>query len=356
MRKFARGLGIPEAAAAGHLFALWGWAMTYAADGNLSGMGADDIAWAAGWTGDAQEFLTAAMQCGIRGTGFLEENERGEIVLHRWDEHMGDRFERREKEATRLREYRKKQSDPKAGDKPGDSVPSTYDVRTPYVHSTDDVRTAYVRGTYDVRGEEMKREENISPPISPPAGGGGREGEPTPAEPNEQKTAEPETAKYTGESLPAERPHDSGGARPTDGNEAEYPEAFAAFWAAYPRRVQKQVAAKAWRTLTKQGVGDADILSAAAAYGAATARKGTPPDRILHPSTFLHEGRWRDWLPPHGASYREALGHTTRGEARRDEPGSVSYADAVAKYGGAPTVDIAPGDWHEVQEQKEAAK
>ena len=173
LRKFARGLGIPEAAAAGHLFALWGWAMTYAADGNLSGMGADDIAWAAGWTGDAQEFLTAAMQCGIRGTGFLEENERGEIVLHRWDEHMGDRFERREKEATRLREYRKKQSDPKAGDKPGDSVPSTYDVRTPYVHSTDDVRTAYVRGTYDVRGEEMKREENISPPISPPAGGGG---------------------------------------------------------------------------------------------------------------------------------------------------------------------------------------
>lgn len=146
LKRFARGLGISRPTAIGHLFLLWSWAMDYAQDGDLSQFSEDDIAEAAGWEGDAEKFITEALRCGIRGPGFLENNSDGEIVLHRWDDHMGVELEKRKKEAERLRAYRKKQK--QAATEKDNSVHSTYDVRTQYVPST-----------YAVRGEERRREE-----------------------------------------------------------------------------------------------------------------------------------------------------------------------------------------------------
>lgn len=331
--KFARGLGIPEAAAAGHLFALWSWAMTYAQDGNLSGFEPDDIAGAAGWRGDAQKFFSEAMRCGIRGPGFLEENESGEIVLHRWEDHMGGHLEKRKKEAARLREYRQRH----AG-----------------VHSTYDVRTQYVPSTYDVTGQDKTRED--TPPYPPPGGGGVGAGVESP------RTETPPKAEQQEPSLPAEMAQGSAGARPnTDGKEADTPAAFAAFWATYPRKVQKQTALKAWRTLVKQGASDADILNAAAAYRSATRRRATPQDRIMHPSTFLRENRWQDWTPPDGASYLEekklAMGSApqSHGATARQTAvgGALSYAEAMAKYdkrSNGATVDLSPEEWRDMTE------
>ncbi|MBQ7263443.1 MAG: hypothetical protein IJR14_06950 [Synergistaceae bacterium] len=103
---------------------------------------------------------------------------------------------------------------------------------------------------------------------------------------------------------------ETGPKRPNDG-----PPGFRAFWAAYPRKVQKGPALKAWLALSRQGVPFEDIAEAAREYAKASQAKGTPPDRIQHPATFLHEDRWRDWLPPDGASYLEALRLAERGRA-----------------------------------------
>ena len=126
-----------------------------------------------------------------------------------------------------------------------------------------------------------------------------------------------------------------------------YPPDFELFWAAYPRKVQKQTAFKAWLGAVRHGVKLEDLVNAAAAYQTAGLKHGTPTDKTLHPATFLHEDRWKDWLPPDGASYRESLVISMRG---RDSPGKAdipkSYEEAVAMYrhGGAIDVKVTEND------------
>ena len=142
-----------------------------------------------------------------------------------------------------------------------------------------------------------------------------------------------------GEDIPPLPPQGGGGAG--DGQTGEIssqspePQGFGAFWAAYPRRVQRQAAVKAWRGLLRQaGATAADVTEAARAYAEAAGRRGTPPDKIMHPATFLHEERWRDWLPPGGASYLEALGAGGRGRAQAPQDAPMTYEEAVARYRG----------------------
>lgn len=319
LKRFARGLGISEPTAIGHLFLLWSWAMDYAQDGDLSRFGDDDIAAAMQWGGEPAAMIEALLSCGILGYGFLESDGNGNLCLHNWDEHCGARFRQRIQGAERIRRHREKQA-----------------------RNADVTRYTCVSNANVTRGEERRGEEKRGdPPPTPP--GGVREGVESPA-PKSPEAGQPET------SLPAERPQESGGARPnTDGKEAEPPAAFAVFWAAYPRKVQKQTALKAWRTLVKHGASDADILNAAAAYQTASARKHTPSDKIMHPATFLREDRWRDWLPPDGASYREAMNKGTGERSRQSDWRPMSYAEAVERFrgAGAVTVDIPHEDWRE---------
>ena len=170
LKKLARGLEISIPTALGHLHMLWWWAMDYAQDGNLTPFDALDIADAAGWGGDPNRFVDAMVNCGFRGAGFLERTEDGELLIHDWDEHCGDEFERRAKEAERLRAYRekKKKSDEKVRTP---DEPEAYVVRTPYETSTSEVRTPDEPGTYGVRGEEKRREEKRGDtPPTPPRG------------------------------------------------------------------------------------------------------------------------------------------------------------------------------------------
>ena len=128
----------------------------------------------------------------------------------------------------------------------------------------------------------------------------------------------------------------AGGARPgpADGSATPCAQEFERFYTAYPRRVQRTAALKAWKALQGQGVEAGAPVKAAAAYQAATAAKGTPADKIMHPATFLREDRWRDWLPPDGASYREARelagARKSVGSAPPTRP--MTYEEAAAKY------------------------
>jgi hypothetical protein len=71
---------------------------------------------------------------------------------------------------------------------------------------------------------------------------------------------------------------------------------FDAFWNLYPRKVAKKVAAKAYAASIKAGADPAELLKAIEGYVGELKRNGTEPRFILHPSTFLHEERWKDYL------------------------------------------------------------
>ena len=378
-KRMARMLGISDAMAVGPLFVLWWWAMEYAQDGDLSDFTDEEIASAAGWDGDPSSFVSALVECGGRGSGFLDRTEDGGLILHEWDEHCGETFDKRDREARRLREYRARRKAPPHEPSANDVRTQDSDVRVQDEDVRAHVRTPYVRGERrgeEKRGEE-KRGEETSPPYPPHAGGSveGPSGEDRSCEEGSEV-----------QSAPAEKPPFGGGARPQDGNGAtgtgaalsllppggtaledtpdiappvaeagvgmadgdagdaktetgpkrpnDGPPGFRAFWAVYPRKVQKGPALKAWLALSRQGVPFEDIAEAAREYAKASQAKGTPPDRILHPATFLHEDRWRDWLPPDGASYREALGLASRPRASppsRQGSGSIAYLKGLSR-------------------------
>ena len=90
------------------------------------------------------------------------------------------------------------------------------------------------------------------------------------------------------------------------------------------------MALRAWRGALGAGASADDVQNAAAAYSDAMRRKRTPADKVMYASTFLGvDERWRDWLPPDGASYREAMGAVDD-----DEP--MSYEEAKRKYEAEP--------------------
>ena len=78
---------------------------------------------------------------------------------------------------------------------------------------------------------------------------------------------------------------------------------FDRFWQAYPRRVGKQAALKAWRAALKRGAESELILAAAASYAASVS--GADPQFIAHPATWLNAGRYEDEPPPKATASRE---------------------------------------------------
>src|SRR5690606_1749982 len=96
VRRFARRLGASIPAAIGHRHLLWWWALDYAMDGDLSKYDAADIADAAQWDGDPDEFLAALMECGVGGgAGFVERTDDGELLLHDWWDYAGKLIQQR---------------------------------------------------------------------------------------------------------------------------------------------------------------------------------------------------------------------------------------------------------------------
>lgn len=92
-KRCARLLGIGTPQMVGHLQFLWWWCLDYAEDGDLSRYDAFDIADAAGWEGDASEFVDALMNCGPGdGYGFLNTD----LAVHDWNEYAGRLLEQRQ--------------------------------------------------------------------------------------------------------------------------------------------------------------------------------------------------------------------------------------------------------------------
>ena len=108
-RRLARklGLGVPEGIpqTIGHLCLFWLWCVDGTEDGSLADLDAQDIADAAGWTGEAETFLDARIEA-----EFIEKKADGRLEIHDWNDYIGklikSREESREKERLRKQKYR----------------------------------------------------------------------------------------------------------------------------------------------------------------------------------------------------------------------------------------------------------
>ena len=97
------GLNFPEQLpqTIGHLCLFWLWCVDGTEDGKLTDLDAQDIADAAGWTGDADTFYKAMVKA-----GFIEENGP-EILIHDWRDYIGKLLEKREESKTKERERKR---------------------------------------------------------------------------------------------------------------------------------------------------------------------------------------------------------------------------------------------------------
>lgn len=68
---------------------------------------------------------------------------------------------------------------------------------------------------------------------------------------------------------------------------------FIEFWSAFPRRVAKGAARKAWNAATKKSPAAA-IIAAATSFAHICRAEGKPEQYIPHPSTWLNAERWLD--------------------------------------------------------------
>ena len=103
-KRLARLLGVSLPTAAGHLHFLWHWALRYAEDGRLGKYDIEEVAEAAAWDGDPQQFVDAMVDCGIDGSGFLDNTDG--LALHDWHDYAGKLIEKRRKDAERKQQVR----------------------------------------------------------------------------------------------------------------------------------------------------------------------------------------------------------------------------------------------------------
>lgn len=71
---------------------------------------------------------------------------------------------------------------------------------------------------------------------------------------------------------------------------------FARFWAAYPRKVGKGEARKAWAKVIKSGITVDQVLAGVESYKRDLARRRVEPNFIKHPGPWLNAERWTDQL------------------------------------------------------------
>jgi hypothetical protein len=84
-------------------------------------------------------------------------------------------------------------------------------------------------------------------------------------------------------------------AGPQPRSTAELAEGFERFWSAYPRKVAKEAARKAWAKAIKGGVELETLIAGAQRYAAE--RAGQDPKFTKHPATWLNAGCWQDEMP-----------------------------------------------------------
>jgi hypothetical protein len=129
-----------------------------------------------------------------------------------------------------------------------------------------------------------------------------------------------------------DRDRDRAKGRDGDGVEGEEPPGFVAFWVAYPRKVNKQAAIKAWRALKPDDTLQETFL-------AALARQKTWPSwlkdsgqYIPYPTTWLKGRRWEDENPQPNRGHDNGRHLGPRIHAREGKYDSIEVLKASDTY------------------------
>jgi hypothetical protein len=119
----------------------------------------------------------------------------------------------------------------------------------------------------------------------------------------------------------------------------EHP-AFADWWAAYPRKTNRKVAARAYgKAIGKLGelIGQKRLLDAVRDFAVYCMRTATPLDKTPHAATWLNQERWENDYVKQGADELKSSTETRHdpGTARRDAKAAGEHDDGAR---GLPTL------------------
>ena len=232
----------------GLLISFWLWAIDNAPDGSLAGISDRMIARAAQWDKDPEEFVAA-----LTSASLLDATEDGVLEIHDWSEYTGKLIEQRENEKNRSRARR--------------AAAKSNDRRTTAGQSADASKSDQKKtaGRVDQTRVDQSRPENKGD---------------TPITPATEK--QPSTQERR----------------------------FAEFWTAYPKKVGKKAAQKAWEKAKPDTELFEKIMQAVATAKTSEQWLREGGRFIPNPSTWINQGRWDDEpLPPAGSgSYQQRPG------------------------------------------------
>lgn len=126
------------------------------------------------------------------------------------------------------------------------------------------------------------------------------------------------------------------------------PPEFAAFWSAYPKKVGKRDALKAWKQTAKERPPTGDVVARVLALAGSDQWTKDGGQYVPNPSTWLRRGGWDDEIPA-----KTTARVTSAGQHTGEYPW---HKDDVAKYGRGATMhprwaayldamDGKPGPW-----------
>lgn len=149
----------------GHLVCLWSWVSYAFPDGNLKGVDEEELAGAAGWTGDPEVFVSAMLEVGL-----LETCPQGGFLVHDWEDYGGKLLDYRSAQVIRQARYRANHTPPQ-GPGEGDRKPSVPETVPQPVQEVQTLARP-VAGTLLGKSEEPVQEEQPSgktrkPPVPP---------------------------------------------------------------------------------------------------------------------------------------------------------------------------------------------
>lgn len=140
--------------------------------------------------------------------------------------------------------------------------------------------------------------------------------EEAPEAPASAPTPAPATPAPKGPAKPAEKPADG----------------FTEWWPHYPKKVKKLDAEKAYRAALKRGVTPKELLDGLQRQKAAWKAKGTEPQYIPYPATWLRAGSWEDELEtpaPATEAPAPAINPNTGKPVTRDDFGYACIAAGI---------------------------
>lgn len=114
----------------------------------------------------------------------------------------------------------------------------------------------------------------------------------------------------------------------------DFTAAFAEFWSAYPKRVAKEQARKAFAAAVKRGADPAALIAGAKRYAAE--RAGQDPKFTKHPATWINAECWLDEVAPTGPVIDEHGNPIDTPQPRPSRPQSIDEAVETvrARYPG----------------------